>query len=86
MGRSELRKLKKQAQEMGAELEVVRDKKMIQMLDNANVQAGFDAVASKLYVRKGATAYEVAHETTHAKHCAELGKDVYGKLSRLDKE
>lgn len=37
-------------------------------------------------MRKGATYYEVAHEMTHAKHCALLGKEAYSKLSRLDKE
>ncbi|MBO0952672.1 zincin-like metallopeptidase toxin domain-containing protein [Fibrella forsythiae] len=80
-----LSKFKEQDKSLGDELEVVKDKKVIKMMDKANAQAGFDAAANKVYVRKGATAYEVAHEMTHAKQCAELGKDAYGKLSRLKK-
>ncbi|MBO0932106.1 zincin-like metallopeptidase toxin domain-containing protein [Fibrella aquatilis] len=86
LNRRQLQAFKKQAKALGAELEVVRDKAMLRMMDAANAQAGFQAHINKLFVRKGATAYEVTHELTHAKHCAELGKDAYGKLNRLEKE
>ncbi|MBO0938908.1 hypothetical protein J2I47_20310 [Fibrella sp. HMF5335] len=86
LSRRQLLAFKKQAKALGAELEVVKDKAMLRMMDAASAQAGFQAHINRLFVRKGATVYEVTYELTHAKHCAELGKDAYGKLSRLEKE
>ncbi len=86
LSRSQLQQFKQQAKKLGAELEVVKDKRLIKEMDDAGAQAGFKAAINKLFVRKGATYYETAHEMTHAKHCAELGKEAYGRLNKLNKE
>lgn len=86
LSRRELQSFKKQAQEIGAELVVIKDKKMIKAMDDLGVQAGYQSASNKLFVRKGATAYEVTHEMTHAKHRAGVGKEAYEKLSKLEKE
>ncbi|RZK34118.1 MAG: hypothetical protein EOO61_14135 [Hymenobacter sp.] len=49
-------------------------------------RAAFDRTRATVYMRKGFTYYEIAHEASHAKHWHEIGDQQYSLLSDLEKE
>ncbi|WP_022821952.1 type VI secretion system tube protein TssD [Hymenobacter norwichensis] len=71
----------------GVQMEIVRKGSEIEKkMNEAGGQAGFMASTRKIYVRKGATHYEVSHEMYHAEQWHQLGSEAYNQQTRLEKE
>jgi len=49
-------------------------------------RAAFDRTRATVFVRKGFTYFEIAHEANHAKHWHEIGDTPYSLLTTLEKE
>ena len=71
----------------GVQVEIVKKGSDAEkLMDEAGGQAGFLAKARKIYVRKGATHYELSHERYHAEQWHKLGDEAYNQQNRLQKE
>jgi hypothetical protein len=86
--RRELQRLSKQIQaNYGVEVETVqKGSAMEKRMNEFGGQAGFMASERKIYVRKGATFYELSHERYHAEQWHKLGDEAYNQQTRLEKE
>ncbi|WP_165822295.1 zincin-like metallopeptidase toxin domain-containing protein [Hymenobacter edaphi] len=55
------------------------------MVDNLK-RAAFNSGSRTVYVLKGFTYFEIAHEVYHARHWHQIGEEHYSSLTDLEKE
>ncbi|MGE8000550.1 zincin-like metallopeptidase toxin domain-containing protein [Lysinibacillus sp. NPDC093190] len=80
--RKQIRQFKQKWKQSGIDVVVDKEQKVL----NDTLEAGFDNVNGKIYIKKDPSLINLYHEGYYAGQWLELGRDAYNKQSRLEKE